>query len=87
MFTKSYDPYSKEVLEVLKIAGATPQVVEIDTHPNGDAILYYLVKMTGRKTTPNVFVGGKTIGGSDDTKQLHSTGELALLLQQAGALK
>ncbi|RHY47820.1 hypothetical protein DYB34_007635 [Aphanomyces astaci] len=66
VFTKSYDPYSKEVLAVLGIVGASP--------------------ITGRKTTPNVFVGGKTIGGSDDTKQLHATGELTLLLQRAGAL-
>ncbi|RHY26843.1 hypothetical protein DYB32_007234 [Aphanomyces invadans] len=87
VFTKSYDPYSQEVQEVLKLVGAVPHAIEIDTHPNGDAILHYLIKMTGRKTTPNVFVGGKTIGGCDDTKQLHATGELTLLLQQAGALK
>ncbi|RQM21085.1 hypothetical protein B5M09_010102 [Aphanomyces astaci] len=86
VFTKSYDPYSKEVLAVLGIVGASPVVIELDTHPNGDAILFYLIQITGRKTTPNVFVGGKTIGGSDDTKQLHATGELTLLLQRAGAL-
>ncbi|KAF0683040.1 Aste57867_24893 [Aphanomyces stellatus] len=86
VFTKSFDPYSKDVQEVLKVVGATPHVIEIDTHPQGDAVLYYLIKMTGRKTTPNVFVGGKTIGGCDDTKTLHGTGELTLLLQQAGAL-
>ncbi|CAK4676677.1 unnamed protein product [Aphanomyces euteiches] len=87
VFTKSYDPYSKEVQAVLKDVGAMPHVIEMDTHKNGPAIQYYLAKMTGRKTTPNVFVGGKTIGGCDDTKQLHGTGELTLLLQQAGALK
>ncbi|OQR84606.1 hypothetical protein ACHHYP_13150 [Achlya hypogyna] len=86
VFTKSYDPYSKDVKKLLKALGAKMLVVELDTRDDGAAIMYNLQKLTGRKTTPNVFVAGKTIGGADDTKALHESGELTLLLQQAGAL-
>ncbi|OQS03792.1 hypothetical protein THRCLA_03922 [Thraustotheca clavata] len=85
-FTKSYDPYSKDVKKLFKSLGAKPLIIEIDTRDDGDAIMYNLQKLTGRRTTPNIFVSGKTIGGCDDTKALHETGELTLLLQQAGAL-
>ncbi|EQC26943.1 hypothetical protein SDRG_15274 [Saprolegnia diclina VS20] len=86
VFTKSFDPYSKDVKKLFKSLGANAVVIEIDTRDDGNAILFNLQKLTGRKTTPNVFVAGKTIGGCDDTKALHETGELTLLLQQAGAL-
>jgi glutaredoxin-related protein len=34
-----------------------------------------------------VFIGGKTIGGGDDTKALSAAGKLAKLLKDAGGLK
>ncbi|KAM3567409.1 hypothetical protein VYU27_010444, partial [Nannochloropsis oceanica] len=33
-----------------------------------------------------VFVGGKSIGGGDDTKALSDSGKLKAMLQSAGAL-
>lgn len=38
------------------------------------------------RTVPRVFVGGKFIGGGDDTAKLEASGELKKLLEAAGAL-
>ncbi|KAK4408188.1 Monothiol glutaredoxin-S10 [Sesamum angolense] len=44
-------------------------------------------RMTGQHTVPNVFIGGKHIGGCTDTVKLHRKGELEPLLSEAGAMK
>ena len=38
------------------------------------------------RSVPRVFVGGKFIGGGDDTAALHSRGELKSKLEAAGAI-
>ena len=43
--------------------------------------------MTGRRTVPNVFVGGKSIGGGDETVALYRDGKLGELLRKAGAIE
>jgi glutaredoxin 3 len=57
-----------------------------DTMANGDDIQAALARETGRRTVPNVFVGGKSIGGGDDTVALDRAGELSARLTAAGAL-
>ena len=39
----------------------------------------------GRVTVPNVFVGGRSIGGGDETVALHREGKLRALLEEARA--
>ncbi|OWY95718.1 Glutaredoxin [Phytophthora megakarya] len=45
-----------------------------------------LEDLTGQSTVPNVFVGGKSIGGNSDVRKLHKAGNLEPLLKQNGAL-
>ena len=52
---------------------------------DGSAIQDYLLKLTGARSVPRVFVGGKCIGGGTETQDLHKTGQLATLLKDAGA--
>jgi glutaredoxin 3 len=63
-----------------------PQVVELDERDDGNAIQDYLGQLTGGRSVPRVFVGGKFIGGGDDTVALHNKGELKKKLEEAGAL-
>lgn len=58
-----------------------------DTRDDGDAIQAALASKTGRRTVPNVIIGGRSIGGGDDTEALHREGKLAGLLRAAGALR
>lgn len=53
----------------------------------GDTIAAELMKLTGLRTFPNVFIGGKHIGGNDSTQALNRSGALKPALRAAGALK
>lgn len=73
IFSKSYCPFSKKAKNLLlndyQIDPA-PYVVELDQHALGPGIQAELGERTGRKTVPNILVGGISIGGSDDIAKL-----------------
>ncbi len=43
-----------------------------------------MIARSGRRTVPQVFIGDRHIGGSDDLAALEAAGELDRLLAQAG---
>lgn len=57
-------------------------MVELDEHEMGPALQDQLGKITGRRTVPNVLVGGKSIGGGDDIEEMHTTGKLIGRIQE-----
>ena len=42
--------------------------------------------MTGARSVPRVFIGGKSKGGGTDIKKLQDEGKLTPLLKEVGAL-
>ena len=87
VFSKSYCPFCTRVKSILKEAGLKDFfVVELDQRSDCDAIQDYLKTITGGRTVPRVFVGGKFIGGCDDTDALFKSGELQVKLKEAKAL-
>jgi glutaredoxin 3 len=62
------------------------EVIEIEKRPDCSEIQAYLRELTGASSVPRVFIGGKCIGGGDDTEALDKTGQLQPLLQQSGAV-
>ncbi|CAF0764933.1 unnamed protein product [Adineta steineri] len=89
VFSKSYCPYStkaKSILSRYKL-GNNYHVLELDQLPSkADAYQDELGKLTGARSVPRVFIGGKFIGGGDDTSALEKRGELVKLLKQANAI-
>ena len=89
VFSKSWCPYCKKALEALTMEGVTDLplllVVNLD-ELDAQTIQSNLARMTGRRTVPNVFIGGQTIGGGDETVQLQGTGALRTLLINARAI-
>jgi thioredoxin reductase (NADPH) len=86
VFSKPWCPYCKKALEALALAGVTePYVIDLSKYPNTQDIQSSLKQLTGRRTVPNVFVGGKSIGGGDETVFLHRSGKLVTILQNGGA--
>ena len=61
-------------------------VVDLSQYPNTQQIQKTLMELTGRRTVPNVFVGGTSIGGGEETRNLQRKGRLVPLLEDAGAL-
>ena len=57
------------------------EVIELDKTQGGDVIQKELYKLTGQRSVPNVFVGGKHVGGNDDTQAAAKSGKLQELLK------
>lgn len=87
VFSKFSCPYCGMALEALGMEGAHPHVIDVSYFgPKAHLIQTALEKLTGRRTVPNVFVGGASIGGGEDTVRLHRAGLLKEKLLRAGAL-
>eukprot|EP00904_Undaria_pinnatifida_P007041 jgi/Undpi1/3467/HiC_scaffold_16.g06839.m1 len=86
VFSKSYCPYCAKAKTALKAVGAKYELIELDQVGNGSAIQDALQEITGQRSVPNVFIGGTSIGGGDDTAKLHKSGELLTKVTAAGAL-
>nr|GEV55250.1 monothiol glutaredoxin-S10 [Tanacetum cinerariifolium] len=73
-----------EVKSLFNRLGVHPLVVELDQMgAQGPQLQKVLERLTGQHTVPNVFIGGKHIGGCTDTAKLHRKGELETLLAEA----
>merc|ERR1712168_22264 len=57
--------------------------IEIEKMPNMAAIQDALLEMTGGRTVPRVFIGGKCIGGGSETRDAKASGELDRLIAAA----
>mmetsp|Transcript_40599 Transcript_40599/g.67999 ORF Transcript_40599/g.67999 Transcript_40599/m.67999 type:complete len:104 (-) Transcript_40599:679-990(-) len=84
VYSKTYCPFCDKTKKLFKDLGVTPKVVELDKTADGDAMQAELAKISGQRSVPNVFIGGKHVGGNDDTHTAHRNGELTKMLQAAG---
>ena len=74
---------AKELFEQIECPYEYKDLAEFD---NPAAHATALLKLTGRNTVPNIFIGGENVGGFDELSKLHTKNELVQLLQQAGAI-
>ena len=90
VFSKQGCPHCRRALEALALAGAPrPHVVDLSLIGGARSARAQrgLESLTGRRTVPNVFVGGVSVGGGDEATSLQRRGRLAPLLRAAGALR
>jgi glutaredoxin len=79
IFSKTYCPFSKRAKSILiEKYNITPEphVVELDIHPQGQALQDQLLETTGRRTVPNIMVNGVSLGGADDITEMDAAGKL-----------
>ncbi|KAJ4712364.1 Glutaredoxin [Melia azedarach] len=86
VFSKIYCPYCTRVKQLLTQLGASYKVIELDKESDGSIIQSALGEWTGQRTVPNVFIGGKHIGGCDTVVEKHQEGKLVPLLVDAAAI-
>jgi glutaredoxin 3 len=81
MYTTLVCPYCIRAKMLLEQRGVTRiEEVRVDLHPGErDA----MVRLTGRRTVPQIFIGDTHVGGCDDLMALDRRGALAPLLQGA----
>jgi glutaredoxin 3 len=78
IYTTRVCPYCVAAKRLLNARGVP--FVEIDV-TGDDAKRAWLVDTTGRRTVPQIFIGGEAIGGFDDLAALDQSGKLAEMLQ------
>lgn len=90
VFSKTYCPYcvkgKKALQQFVDVPSADVFLWELDQADASEcaAVQDALGEITGARSVPRVFVGGKFIGGGDDTAAKAASGELLKLLQAAG---
>lgn len=86
VFSKPWCPYCRRAIEALALAGVeNPNIIDL-SQMDALGIQSTLQQMTGRRTVPNVFIGGKSIGGGDETVAYERNGKLKEMLRAAGAI-
>ncbi|CAO2039882.1 unnamed protein product [Urochloa humidicola] len=80
IFSKTYCPYSMRAKRIFRDLKEDPYIVELDLREDGRNIQSVLLDLVGRHTVPQVFVNGQHVGGSDDTVNALSNGQLEKLL-------
>ncbi|CAI5524348.1 unnamed protein product [Closterium sp. Naga37s-1] len=83
IFSKSYCPYCRRAKAVFQQLNVHPHVVELDQRDDGQDIQDVLMDLVGRRTVPQVFVGGEHIGGADDTADSFAEGTLRMKVHAA----
>eukprot|EP00850_Spirogloea_muscicola_P024362 SM000695S20752 [mRNA] locus=s695:1003:2115:- [translate_table: standard] len=71
VYSKTWCPYCGMVKGLFKQLGLDVKAVELDELVEEQELQDALQELTGQGTVPNVFIGGKHIGGCDDTMALH----------------
>jgi glutaredoxin 3 len=79
MYTTAVCPYCVRAKQILHSKGVTEiEEIRVDSDP---ALREHMMKITGRRTVPQIFVGETHVGGCDDLMALDARGGLVELLQ------
>jgi glutaredoxin 3 len=84
VYSATYCPYCSEVKSLFQNLKVDAKVIEVNNLEDGDAVRAGLTEITGSRTVPQVFIGGKHVGGCDDTVAAYKSGELKTMLASAG---
>lgn len=69
VYSKTYCPFCMEVKSLFNALKIPAKIIELDNLEDGDAVQGALLEITGRRTVPQVFVGGENVGGCDGERQ------------------
>jgi glutaredoxin 3 len=78
MYCTHICPYCTRAERLLHNKGVQVQKIYVDHAPE---LLQEMMRITGRRTVPQIFIGERHVGGFDDLAELDMEGELDPLLQ------
>lgn len=81
VYVTTYCPYCNAAKRFLERHSVPYETVDV-TRDHDKRI--WLMKTTGMRTVPQIFVGQHSVGGYDDMNAMHSRGELMPLLDEEG---
>ncbi|HEX5021857.1 MAG TPA: glutaredoxin 3 [Candidatus Binatia bacterium] len=77
IYITTYCPYCTAAKALLRSKRAAFEEIDVTRDPDRRAEMEQLSR---RRTVPQIFIDGKSIGGYDDARRLDMTGELDRLL-------
>eukprot|EP00531_Pseudo-nitzschia_arenysensis_P003257 CAMPEP_0116135402 /NCGR_PEP_ID=MMETSP0329-20121206/11169_1 /TAXON_ID=697910 /ORGANISM="Pseudo-nitzschia arenysensis, Strain B593" /LENGTH=101 /DNA_ID=CAMNT_0003630195 /DNA_START=110 /DNA_END=415 /DNA_ORIENTATION=+ len=83
VFSKTYCPYCKATKSLFskpEFSGINVVTHELDKRSDGSDIQASLLDMSGQRTVPSVWIGGKFLGGNSETQSAYQSGELQSML-------
>ena len=80
MYCTASGPYCQAADRLLARKGAQVERVRVDLHPQRPP---EMERLSGRRTVPQIWIGDRHVGGSDDLHDLEHSGQLDQLLAKA----
>ena len=81
IISKSYCPYCTTAKKAFDSIDQKYEVLEIEDREDCQAIQDYMMKLTGARSVPRVFINGKFEGGGDDISAKNRSGALKKLCE------
>lgn len=78
VYVTTYCPYCVRAKGLLKRKGVEFKEIDVTNDPDKRD---WLIEATGRRTVPQIFIDGVSVGGSDDIYALDREGKLDALLK------
>lgn len=82
MYCTHICPYCTRAERLLHKKGVEVQKIYVDDDDSGE-LMREMMRITQRRTVPQIFIGAHHVGGFDDLAELDMEGELDPLLQQS----
>ena len=80
MYATSWCGYCERARALLRRKAAVFTEISIEGRPD---LREQMIQRSGRRTVPQIFIGARHIGGSDELAELEQAGELGPLLSGA----
>ncbi|MBS0376150.1 MAG: glutaredoxin 3 [Proteobacteria bacterium] len=78
MYTTGWCPYCARARALLERKGIAWTEIDVEAEPERRGEM--IERSGGRRTVPQIFIGDRAIGGSDELRDLEDRGELDRLL-------
>lgn len=80
MYATGWCPYCARARALLESKSVAFEEIDVEALPEARAEM--VARSGGRRTVPQIFIGERHIGGSDDLARLEESGDLDPLLKQ-----
>jgi glutaredoxin 3 len=81
MYATGWCPYCSRARALLERKGVSWTEIDVEAEPERRA---EMIRRSGRRTVPQIFIGDRPVGGSDELHELDAKGELETLLRGNG---
>lgn len=83
MYTTSWCPYCRAAKSLFAAKKVDFTEIDVTEEPK---LRIEMERLSGRRTVPQIFIGGKPVGGYDDALSLEASGELDKLLNETSGI-